>query len=64
MAEPLGEFLRRGQVEAWLEDCGIRRRETRTMIEEKVIKIEPLPGKPKGSKGYARKSQIKEALKL
>lgn len=66
MSEPDHEFLRRGEVMDWLEGkpIGIRRKQTRKLIEQGVIKIEPLPGKPKGSKGHARKSQIKESLKI
>jgi hypothetical protein len=63
MSEPATEFLRRSQVMNWLEEQGIARWQTRTLIEENVIKGTAIPGKKNG-KDYYRKSQIKEALKL
>jgi hypothetical protein len=79
MSEPSQEFLRLGQVNAWLEELGIRPRQTRVLIEEGIIKGAPvrpqkngntgqrqfIRGRAKGeSTNYYRKSQIKEALKL
>lgn len=65
MSEPEHEFLRREEVMAWLEEkpVGIRRAQTRKLMEEDVIKGAPLPGKKNG-RDYYRRSQIKKDLGL
>lgn len=63
MSEPDREFLRRADVMEWLAapPVGLTPSEVRKLIEQDIIKIAPLPG---GGYGYARKSQVKEALGL
>jgi hypothetical protein len=59
MSEPDHEFLKRGEVMAWLTSTGLSERTVRTLIDGGHIKGAPLPG---GTYDYYRRSQIKNDI--